>query len=58
MSSKETREFLARKLKAVVSAEMKDMPATGKWSADNHNQLAYLDGTVADAYSLYKRLTK
>lgn len=58
MSEKKTRDFLAGKIKAVFNTEKKFRPSIGKWSADNTTGMDYLgpDVTVADAYSLYKRL--
>lgn len=60
MSDKETRSFLASKIKSVYNTEKKDYPSLGKWSADNTNRSDYFGGevTVGDAYSLYKRLKK
>ena len=58
MNDRETRSFLASKIKSVFNTEKKDYPSLGKWSADNINRMDYIGGdvTVADAYSLYKRL--
>lgn len=58
MGSREAREFLAKKIKQIVDAERKENPSVGKWRADNNNALDYMHKgvTVADAYSLYKRL--
>lgn len=60
MSSRDARDFFAKKIKQVVDSERKHYPETGKWSADNHNKLEFMhEGvTVADAYSLYKRLKR
>lgn len=60
MSDKETRNFLAGKIRSVYNTEKKDDPSVGKWSEDNTNRLTYIDDniTVADAYSLYKRLKR
>ena len=57
-SDREIRNWLAGKIKAIVDQERKDYPSTGKWNATNQSELQYMrDGvTVADAYSLYKRL--
>lgn len=58
MDDRQTRAFLAGKIRSVINTERKDYPSLGKWSADNQNTSVYLgrDVTVADAYSLYKRL--
>lgn len=58
MSGSEVRAFLAKKIKQIVDRERKDDASTGKWSATNQTELQYMNGgvTVADAYSLYKRL--
>ena len=58
MNSRDVRDFFAKKIKQIVNAERKYYPQTGKWSADNHNKLDFMHNgvTVADAYSLYKRL--
>ena len=58
MNDREVRRFFASKIKAVYNTEKKDYPSTGKWSPDNNNELIYIGNgiTVADAYSLYKRL--
>lgn len=58
MSGREARDFLAGKIRSVYNTEKKDSPGIGRWSADNATRMDYLgDGvTVADAYSLYKRL--
>ena len=58
----EAKNWIADKIRAVARTEMKDEPAIGKWSADNRTVLEYLTRnanrpiTVADAYSLYRRL--
>lgn len=58
MGSKEVREFFAKKIKQIADRERKDYPSVGKWSATNNSPLDYFHSgvTVADAYSLYKRL--
>lgn len=58
MREKDVRDFFAKKIKQIVDRERKDYPSIGKWSATNNTPLDYFHGgvTVADAYSLYKRL--
>lgn len=58
MGAREVRDFLAKKIKQIVDAERKEYPSVGKWSSNNNNTLDYMHKgvTVADAYSLYKRL--
>lgn len=57
MSEKQVREFFAKKIKQIYNQERKYY-SLGKWSADNRSEMRFMhDGvSVADAYSLYKRL--
>ena len=58
MTNKGTKEWLAGKIKAIYDTERKYEGNVGKWSDSNDTKLKYMHGnvTVADAYSLYKRL--
>lgn len=58
LTDKGVRDFLAGRIKSVYNAEKRDYPSLGRWSADNDNPSDYFgrNVTVADAYSLYKRL--
>ena len=60
MDSAAARDFFAKKIKQVFNEERKSDPSIGKWSADNNTKMEFMHNgvTVADAYSLWKRLKR